>query len=506
VPSPLKAIAPLVPCFFSFLFVGQARSQPPIQAIDQVFADALKAWEVPGAALGIVQNGKLIYLKGMGVAELGKKQPVTPDAIFPIASCTKSFTTLAMAMLVDEGKMGWDDPVRRHVEFFHLADPLADANVTLRDLVTHRTGLGRHELLWYRSPWSLSERLRKISRVKPEYSFRSMFQYQSIVIGAAGMAVGRASNSNWADFVQERILVPLEMKATSFTTVQVLRNSMHASPHRRRGGKTEVLSWYKIDEPDPAGSINATARDLVKFIQFQLGDGTWKGTRLVSAANLAEMHSPQMIIRIDPYVRLMNPFTHQASYGLGWIIQDYRGRHLWMHGGSIDGFRAHFTLVPEARLGFVLLNNLDHTQMNLAVSNTLVDLFLGLDYKDWNAYYLEVQHEEEKTAREHAQKLRASRIPKTHPTLPLAAYAGTYVDAAYGTGRVTLEKKHLVLRWSTFTWPLEHFHYDTFLINDDVVTDGPVLFTLSAEGHVASMRALGRTFRRIQTKDGKRKD
>src|SRR5260370_25417794 len=186
-----------------------------------------------------------------------------------------------MAMLVDEGKMNWDDPVRKRVEFFHLSDPSADALVTLRDLVSHRTGVGSHELLWYRSPWSQEEIIRRIGKVKLDYSFRSTFHYQQTMFTTAGWAVGTASKSTWADFLQKRILDPLEMKNTNFTTTMALKAPDHASPHRRNSeGKIEAIPWYLIDKPEPAGSINSCARDLAQWVRFQLTDGSFHGKRL----------------------------------------------------------------------------------------------------------------------------------------------------------------------------------------------------------------------------------
>jgi CubicO group peptidase (beta-lactamase class C family) len=475
---------------------AQPFNQTTKDAIDNLMREALKSWRVPGATLGIVKDGKVVFLKGFGVRELHKADPVTPDTVFPIASCTKSFTTLAMAMLIDEGKMAWDDPVRKHVEFFHLSDPLADSQVTLRDLVTHRTGVADNHLLWYRAPWSLEERIRKVGRLELSKSFRSAFQYQTILFGTAGLAVGKASGTGWQDFIRKRILTPLDMKSTTVTTAAA-KAQEHASPHKKnQHGKVEVISWYQIKEPDPAGSINSNARDLIKFIHFQLGDGTWKSKRLVSARNLAETHTPQIVVRREGFARIMNPDTFLLTYAMGWVVQDYRGQLILLHGGAIDGFRAHFTLVPAARLGIVLLNNLHNTQMNIAVSNTLVDLILDLPAKDWNAYYLKIQAEDEALQRTAPQAFLAKKHKGTKPSRPLEAYTGVYEDPAYGQMHITLEKGNLVWQWSSFKLPLEHFHYDTFITNNEVFTNSPFVFSLDYAGDVTALRALKRSFRK----------
>jgi hypothetical protein len=283
----------------------------------------------------------------------------------------------------------------------------------------------------------------------------------------------------------------------SFTTPLALKTRDHASPHKRnKQGAIKPIPWYTITEPDPAGSINAHVRDLARFIQFQLGDGTWQGKRLVSAENLRETHSPQVVVPLKGFARLMNPDTNQLSYGMGWVIQDYRGKHVLMHGGAIDGFRAHFTLVPEAGLGFVLLNNLHETQMNLAVSNTLVDLFCGLPYKDWNAFYQEIERAEEQQAQVRPKQVRQRGQPNTKPSRPLAAYTGTYTDPAYGAAEISLENGILTCRWGSFHWKLEHFNNNTFLANDDVLFDAPFSFRLDVFGNVESLQALGQEFRK----------
>jgi CubicO group peptidase (beta-lactamase class C family) len=468
-------------------------------AIDEIVQDALKAWNVPGAAVAVVYRDQVVYCKGFGVKELGGRKPVTPDTIFPLASCTKAFTTTAMAMLVDEGKMDWDDPVRKHVGFFRLADPVADAAVTLRDLVSHRTGLSGHDLLWYRSRWSQEEIIRRIGHVKLSRPFRTGYQYQSIMVMAAGRAVAEAAKCPWHEFVRKRIFDPLGMQRSSFTTTAALADPDHAGGHRKnKGGKIEVVPWYPMTTPDPAGSINASARDLARWVQFQLGDGTFKGKRLVSARNLEETHTAHTIMRLDAGARAMQPYTVQMCYGMGWVIQDYRGHRLVSHGGAIDGFRAHLTLAPDDRLGIVLLNNLQGTQMNLAISNSILDQVLGLEARDWNTILGDAVKKEEAAGKAARLLREQGRRRGTKPSRELAAYAGLYEDPAYGTARVTLAEGKLEWHWSSFHGPLEHFHYDTFTARHEFLGDPLVTFRLGADGRVAGMRFLDVDFRRVK--------
>jgi CubicO group peptidase (beta-lactamase class C family) len=466
--------------------------------VDAAVSDALKAWEAPGLALAVVTRDRVLYVKGYGLCQAGGKARVTPNTVFALGSCSKPFTALLLAMLVDAGKLDWDDPVRRRLPYFRLADPLADANVTVRDLLCHRTGVDSHDLLWYRAPWSQEEMIRKTGRLKPSRSFRSAFQYQSVLFSAAGQAGAAAAGRSWRDLVHERIFAPLGMKNTAVTSAELAGLKDRASPHRRDAtGKVVPMPWYDFREPNPAGSVCSCARDLASWLRLQLNEGEFQGKRLVSAENLLETRTPQFAIAVRGPVREMNPFTLQMSYGLGWVIQDYRGQLMHVHGGAIDGFRAQLTLLPEAGLGIAVLSNLQGTQLNLALTNTLIDQFLGHRYKDWNAHYGAILKRGEEEQKEAAAQRLARRHKGTRPSRELAAYVGSYTDPAYGTARVTLEGGRLVWHWSSFDAPLEHFHFDTFSAHHPHLRDVQVVFVLGAVGEVARLEALDREFRRV---------
>jgi CubicO group peptidase (beta-lactamase class C family) len=475
-------------------------------AVDAIVQEGLKVWQVPGAAVAIVKGDEVIYLKGHGIRQVGGDQPVTPDTVFAIASTTKAFTATAAALLVDDGKLKWDDPVRKHLPTFQLADPLASEQVTIRDLLCHRTGLGRHDLLWIGSPWGREELLRRISQVKLSQPFRSAYQYQNLMYLAAGQTVGAASRSSWEEVLQKRIFDPLGMTGANFSTTVAERSADHARPHRKnREGKTEAIAWRNLDNIGPAGAINARVRDLSKWVRFQLGDGTWEGKRLLSAANLKETHTPQMVIRLEGAMKTMNPDTTQLAYGLGWFIQDYRGQLLVSHTGGLEGFRSRVVLVPRAKFGIVLLMNsgvgASTSSMHLAVSNNLLDHLLGLAKKDWNAYYLEQAKKLEEAGKARLAEREAKRHKGTKPSRELEAYAGTYEEPAYGPLTIVLKDGGLILEWSNFKCRLEHWHFDTFLIKEDnPLRDQLVTFALGADGAVATLQALDVEFKRARVK------
>jgi CubicO group peptidase (beta-lactamase class C family) len=457
------------------------------EAVKDLVEKARAYWHVPGVAVAIVRGDKVIYLRGHGKRSLEDNAEVTPKTLFPIASCSKSFTTTAMALLVDEGKMSWDDPPRKYVPYFHLSDPLVDDAVTLRDLVTHRTGLRDHFLLWYRSPWTQEDIIRRVGRLPLDKPFRTTFQYQSTMFTVAGFAVAKASGLSWADFVQKRLLDPLDMKATYFTTKALDKVADKASPYRLdRDGKPAPMDLYPMLVAEPAGSIQSNASDLSKWLLFQLNNKMVDGKPLVSARSLKEMHTPQIMQQIDAVDRMMFPTTNQMSYGMGWVIQDHYGHRLLQHGGLIDGFRCHFTLVPKERLGIVLLCNLHHTRMNLALSNSLLEMLLRLRPKrDWNKVIADAERMNDETGKKERRHL------DTQPSCELGGYTGTYEHPAYGTVRVTLEDGKLVWQWNRFRAALTHYHYDTFTLPIEIIGEPRVVFTLDAGGTVARMKVLG---------------
>lgn len=473
-------------------------------AVDAIVQDALKAWRVPGAALAIVRGDEVVYLKGYGVRDLDSRQPVNPDTLFAIASCSKAFTATAIAILIDEGKMTWDDPVRKHIDFFRLSDPLADANVTFRDLLCHRTGLTRHDLIGHLAPLSREEIIRRIAYIKPTYSFRSTYHYQNLMYVTAGHAAGKAAGGSWESLVQKRLFDPLGMKTASFSYRDLEKSPNHARPHRKnKEGKIEQLAFEDIDNIGPAGSINASARELTRWVRLQLNDGTFAGNRLVSAASLAETHMPHTIIPQQGLDKELNPQTMQRSYCLAWIAQDYRGKAMLSHTGGLTGFRCRIVLLPGSKTGIVLLTNsaigISGASMHISATYNLVDHLLGLPKKDWDAYYLDQAKAYEERHRERVAKHRAARHKNTKPTRELDAYAGTYEDPAYGKAVVTHENGSLRLRWSSFNDPLTHFHFDTFEVKgEDLIAGEEVVFHLNGAGDVAVMRFLDVDFKKVK--------
>ncbi len=449
---------------------AQAR-QLDTTTIDGLVADALQQWQTPGAVVVIVNRERVVYLRGHGVRELGKPDLVTAETLFPLASCTKAFTATLAAMLVDDGKMTWDDPVRKHLPDFRLNDPVANQAVTLRDVLSHRTGLASHDELWYRSPWPVSEQIRRAGFLPLAHEFRKAFHYQSVLYSAAGLATASAGGQSWDSLVRQRIFEPLGMKAAICTS----NGPQRAMPHRPdHNGKLVTIPWYEQPQPNPAGSIHLTGNDLVPWLMFHLGDGTWQGKRLISASNLAETHTPQIVQTLEGVVAATHPETKEMSYGLGWVIQDYRGNLLWTHTGLIDGFRAQIALAPQAGYGIAVLSNRNETRMNLALVNTILDRMLGAPSRDWNAYLQKVVADETATSRANLDERDRIRQASTPPR-SFAEYVGNYQHPALGDCTIFLSGGSLAWRWrgtvTPMTWDTgDQFHVDVPGLSEQVIT------------------------------------
>ena len=470
---------------------------PAFAQYDDLASKTMSAWKLPGMAVAVVQNDKVVYLKAFGVRDIATNAPMTPDTLFEIASTTKAFTSTAMAMLVDDKKMSFDDPVRKHIEYFHLADPCADSLVTLRDIVSHRTGLSRHDELWDYNPEASREQIiRSIAGVKLSRQFRSAYQYQNIMFSTAGEAVASAAKMPWQDFMRTRVFEPLGMTHTRVSIADFLA-AEHSASYRwdTKEQRAIVRTFTDYDNIAPAGTIKSSARDMAQWLRFQLANGVIDGRRLVSEDTLRETKSPQTIIRMDPSARETSPETNILTYGMGWNVADYRGDLLVSHGGALNGFRTQVALLPKKNAGIVILTNIGRGFGIIALRNAILDRLLGGPTRDWNQYLMDV----DKRADEKAEKTRADRIakrvPNTTPSHALDAYAGTYENPSYGNVVVRVENGALVMKWNRLEAQLAHVHYDTFnAFSVEEEIDEDIQFQLAADGSVKSLTLFDEEF------------
>ncbi len=454
---------------FAVVFAGQAHAQDvDLARLDRDIEQARQDWSVPGLAVAIVKDGEVVLAKGYGVRDMHDGGAVDEHTLFAIASNSKAFTVASLAMLVDEGELSWDDPVREHLPWFDLYDPYVSDAMLVRDLLCHRGGLGTYsgDLLWYGTGYSAEEVVRRARHLEPAGPFRASFGYSNLMFIAAGEILRAVTGERWDAFVTRRILEPLGMGRTVTSTTALARMGNVAMPHGIGWhGELRTYDWYNWDAMAAAGGIISSVSDMAKWLRLQLGRGEVDGRRYFSedaSETMWTVHTPQAV---SAGSRALYPSTHFRGYGLGWGLMDYRGRKVTSHGGGYDGMFSRVALVPEERLGMVILTN-SMTGVATALSYVILDAYLGGD-RDWSDELLERWRRGQERELQRRHDAVAPKATGTSPSLDLEAYTGTYGGPMYGDGTVSLEDGHLVLRLlpnPDLVANLSHLHHDTFLV------------------------------------------
>ncbi len=431
----------------------------PLAGLAEYIEQVRVGWKIPGLAVGIVKDDSLIFARGFGLKEDGKPDSVTPRTLFAIGSNTKSFTATAAAMLVDDGRMRWNDRVTRWLPSFQLFDPYVTRELTLRDVLSHRSGLGRRgDALWYGTDFSRDEILHRVRYLRPNAAFRTEMGYQNIMVMAGGEMVGRAAGTSYDEVIRQRIFGPLGMTTSGTSVSELSRQSDVSTPHSIAGGTVKVIPWRNADNIAPAGSINSNLVEMAQYLRLQLGNGTYRGQRLVSATNLGITKT----VHINTG-GIGDSLTHFAGYGLGWVLQDYRGKRIAWHNGGIDGMLSEMWTVPEAGLGIVVLSNGSPHSAGPAVVWAIIDRFLvGRATRDYLGDGLKQAQQSAAAQAAQAKRLETERVRDSRPSLALERYAGTYQDPMYGTATVAVAGDSLQLRWQSNRTNLGHWHFNTF--------------------------------------------
>lgn len=479
-----------------FISVNFANAQDaPLQGLDDYVKKAMDDWKVAGLAIAVVKDDKIVFTKGYGVREMGKPDPVTPNTIFAIGSSSKAFTAATTAILVDEGKVKWSDPATKHLPGFQLYDSWVTRELSVTDLLTHRVGLERGDLMWYGSAFSRDEILRRIRFLKPSSSMRSRFGYQNIMYLAAGQIVPSVTGKSWDDFVGERIFIPLGMKSTNTSTKKLAQMNDVATPHMVVDDKIKPIAWRNIDNIAPAGSINSNVTDMANWVRMQLAMGKYDGKQIISEAGIKNMWASHTIIPLEgPGFPMFYPKAHFLNYGMGWFLSDFNGKKMVEHGGAIDGMRSAVAMIPEEKLGVVILSNMNQTGLNLAIAQRIFDAYMGGKERDYSGDLLKVIKAQEAAGKAAMDKMLAERAKDTKPSFDLAKYAGDYQDEMYGDVKVILENGKLKISYGAgFKGTLEHWHYDTFQVtwSEDVQGKGFAQFKLNAVGKIDSVDIQG---------------
>ncbi|MFB0565563.1 MAG: serine hydrolase [Candidatus Aminicenantaceae bacterium] len=474
---------------FSLLIYSPLAAKKGAQKIDlkgfpEFVEETLKEWKVPGLAISVVKDGKVIFSDGFGFRNVEAGLKVTSQTLFAIGSCTKAFTAVSMGILVDEGKLDWDEPVRKYLPSFKLKDSFATERMTPRDLVCHRSGLPRHDWVWYNSSALREELIERLQHLEPSKDFRTVFQYQNLMFMTAGYLVGKVAGTSWEEFVKQRIIEPLGMKGGNFSVDDSQKAPDFALPYYQDKEKVVEIPFRNIDTVGPAGSINSNVTDMAKWILLNLNKGKYGEKQIISEASLKEIHSPQMIAsksyRYDE--------SYYSSYGMGWGITAYRGHLMLSHGGGIDGFTALVSFMPRDNIGMVILTNLSGTPLPSIIRYNVYDRLLGLDQVDWNKRVKE-QAEKSKKEAENAKKEKdKDRKLNTKPSHPLEDYAGNFENPGYGVFYIEKEGNHLKASYNSIPYSMSHYHYDIFEISNKLL-DSPlkVKFFTDLKGNISSL-------------------
>ncbi|MBL7851512.1 MAG: serine hydrolase [Cyclobacteriaceae bacterium] len=495
----------------SFILQAQKKTSTDldkqIKEYDTYVQAALKQWEVPGAGVALVKDGKVIYLKAFGTRDLNTGAPADSETLFSIGSTTKAITAVCLGILVDEGKLSWNDPVSKYLPEFQLYEPYVTRELTVRDLLLHNSGVGNTDYLWGSMNIPEDEILRRMRMVKPSYSFRGGFIYQNIFYIAAGKVIERVSGQNWHAFIQARIFQPLGMTRTA-TKLKNIKDANYTKPHYRLQGKIQVIGHTNDDEVSAAGSVWSSITDMSKWTLCMLdsskypstSSGQTPGDRLLKPQTWAEMFKPHTLVtssQFYPTQQLTKP--NWMTYGLGWFQHDYKGHKVNFHTGSLSGLIALHAQLPDASLGYYFLGNLDHAEVRHALMYKAFDLFSLGGTRDWSTeiklLYTNLNNQQERQI----ASLEAQRVKETKPSLALTEYAGKYTDPLYGTVEVSVQGNALRLNLNGVeNGTAEHWNYDTFYGPWDKAWYGKfaVQFKLNLFGKVEGLVLDGAEYKR----------
>jgi len=466
---------------------------PGLRDFDSFVDQARKEWKVPGVAVGVVEDGKVILLKGYGYRDVEKQLPVTPNTLFAIGSISKSFTVSTLGMEMDEGKVDWDKPVRDYLPIFKMHDPVLTEQMIIRDLITHRSGLPRHDMVWYSSDFPREDIIRRLQYLETNKPLRSTFQYNNLMFMTAGYIAGLLNGKTWEDTIRERILTPLGMNSTNFSLKVSQNSSDFALPYRKGNDVAAEVKRMPFDEqcPDtcaigPAGEINSTVADMSRYVLFHLNKGKLDGKPLLSENNSLQMQTPQMVLQGQPDFKEET----ELSYGMGFFLEQYRGHKMVAHGGNLDGFSANLAFLPNDGIGVIVLSNLDGTGLPGAITYNIFDRLLGLDQAPWSERYLKMETKFREAEQEAKNKGYVPHKTGTHPSHDLANYVGDYGNPGYGTVSVIPDGQGFKLKVNLITVQVAHLHYDVFQVPDapfDPFAKMKVEFFTDANGDIASL-------------------
>jgi CubicO group peptidase (beta-lactamase class C family) len=477
---------------------AQNGTAPPAD-LDRYVARVMETFQVPGVSVAIVKDGKVIVAKGFGVRELGKPEKVDAHTRFGIASNTKIFTATALALLVEEGKLEWDAPVTRYLPAFAMYDPFVTREITVRDLLVHRSGLGlgAGDLMWWpSSDYSRKEIVQHLRYIKPATSFRSAYAYDNVLYSVAGEVIQAVSGQSWEDFVSSHIISKIGMTGSNVRASLATKGDNDAIPHAEVEGTVRPITPFANDNVDPAGGINSSAADMAKWLMVQLDSGrAANGARLFSPRSTRQLWSMVTPIPIGnpaPGLEALRPQFNGYALGLG--VRDYRGRKILTHTGGLPGYVSQVTMVPSLRLGVVVLTNQESGSAFQSITYHVLDHYLGVPPTDYVSIYAKLDARQAARFDSVTSAASSVRDSTSGPSLPLDRYAGKYTDPWYGEIDIAREAKGLVIHFThtpSLVGDLVHWQHDTFVArwrDRELRADAYLTFSLNPDGSIAHAR------------------
>jgi CubicO group peptidase (beta-lactamase class C family) len=481
----------------AFFFLLPVRAQVNVEDLDTYFQSALEEWEIPGMAIAIVKDGEVVLSKGYGVLEAGKKAKVNEHTNFAIASNTKAFISASIAMLVEEGKLDWNDPVRKYIPDFELYDPYVSMKMTVRDLLCHRSGLGTFsgDVMWYKTDASPADLIKRLKYLPQASGFRTEFGYSNLMFITAGEVIRAVSGDRWDAFAKARIFDPLNMDRTLTSTNDLKGMKNVASPHKPVNGENQPIEWVNWDNMGAAGGIISNADDMAQWLRLQLHHGDLGEDRLFSSESQDIMWHPWITLPLSPGARSFLPGRNFSAYGLGWSLYDYHGKLVVSHGGGYDGMYSKVAMVPDENMGIVVLTN-SMRGIGSYLIYEVIDRYLGVDSpKDWSKTGAGYQRNYEEGRRNTVSEREAGRRENTQPSFQLEDYTGTFTSDMYGDIEIKLEDKALRMAFvdaPQLNATLSHWHFDVFKIEWDQIHAwfdfGTVQFVMDNNANITGLR------------------
>jgi len=464
----------IVSLYFTLASVATAQGldvTKKLEGFDAYMAKTLKDWNAPGVGVGIVVNDKLVFAKGYGFRDYEKKLPFTPASMSPIASNTKLFTAVAAGMLVQQGKLTWDKPVRESVPSIRFFNDQLNNTVTLRDMLSHRTGITRHDTIWYKSDFARKQLFEKLVYLEPQEPIRETFLYNNLMFAAVGYLIELQSGKTWEQFVKERILDPLQMNSTSYSIAEMLKQPEFGVGFTERRDSFELykIPYYEdIAGVAPCGAIVSNIENMSHWLIALMNDGKYNGKQVLPGQVLKETLQPAIALpntalETRGWSEILN-----AAYGMGRQTASYRGHLLTLHGGDLPGFHTQVSFMPQDHIGVIVFEIGNHSQpLYNIVSYNVYERLLGMDLTPWSDRQLEIRLKNKKANTEARTKANEGRVTNTEPSHPLVAYTGTYENAAYGVMSIGTKDNQLQFEFHKMKYPMTRFHYDRFDTPDD---------------------------------------